>query len=49
MDSHPGEVAYNHYLKIDNTHLIPDEIAARIMCAFDFKSDRHDELLLACK
>ena len=42
MVSHPGEVPYEHYLKIDNTHLSPDEVAVMILRAFDFKSDRHD-------
>ncbi len=37
MVSHPGEVPYEHYLKIDNTHLSPDEVAGKICDYFRFK------------
>ena len=34
--SNEGEVNYPHYVKIDNTNLIPEEVADRIIEAFDF-------------
>lgn len=34
MVSHPGEVPYQYYLKIDNTHLSPDEVAETIIQQF---------------
>ena len=34
--SHPGEIPFENYLKIDNTNLSPDEVAEQICKTFDF-------------
>ena len=30
LESHPGEIPYENYMKIDNTHLPPETVAAMI-------------------
>ncbi len=36
LESLPGELQFAHYIRIDNTHLEPDEVAEQICRAFEF-------------
>ncbi len=43
LNSDPGEVWFENHLKIDNTHLEPDEAADRIIEAFHLTPNEKDE------
>ena len=43
LNSAEGEVWFENHLKIDNTHLEPDEVADRVICAFGLTANEKDE------
>ncbi len=43
MNTAPDEVWFRHHLKIDNSHLTPDEVAERVIAAFSLTSNEREE------
>lgn len=43
LNTEPGEVWFEHHLKIDNTNLPPDEVADRVIEAFGLSSNEKKE------
>ena len=43
LNSLPGEVWFEHHLKIDNTDLEPDEVADMIISAFHLSANDKEE------
>ena len=43
LNTDAGETLFARHLKIDNTHLSPDEVADRVIAAFGLQPDNRDE------
>ena len=43
LNSNDGEVWFSNHLKIDNTNLLPDEVADKIIDAFGLKANEKEE------
>lgn len=43
LNSEPGEVWFEHHMKIDNTHLAPDEVADMVIKQFALSANEKEE------